>query len=198
MGKGGVGMTGEMNGAGAGGARWAAGRWYAVYAKAGAEFQAAANLKAQGFRVFYPHYLGTLRHGRRVIGVARPCLPRYLFVQPTEEQGRLALVSSTVGCVGLVPVGREAPEPVPGDVVVLLMARADPSGLMRLKREERAQFEAASRGYVGGGSLAAFIAVLAGLAHEERIRLWVQAFGERQAVAMPGGLGGRLKSPVLR
>ena len=56
-------------------------RWYAVHTQPKREFYARLQLEGQGFRVFLPKGLKTIRHARKMADVEAAFFPRYLFVE---------------------------------------------------------------------------------------------------------------------
>src|SRR5688572_20410700 len=56
-------------------------RWYAVYTNIKCEDRAQLSLDAQGFRTFLPKKKRWVTHARVKRVVARPLIPRYLFVE---------------------------------------------------------------------------------------------------------------------
>ena len=102
-------------------------RWFAVNSQPKREWRAQAQLVNQGFRVFMPKRLKTVRHARKLTTVLAPLFPRYLFVALDLAQHRWRSVNGTFGVCSLVMVG-ERPQPVPRGVVEAMIAATDSEG----------------------------------------------------------------------
>lgn len=76
--------------------------WYVAQTQLQSEAKASANLAQQGFEVYLPRYLRTVRHARRVNVVRAPLFPNYLFVRLDLETQRWRAINSTVGVKRLV------------------------------------------------------------------------------------------------
>ncbi len=105
-------------------------RWYCVQTLPRREDAAAAQLMAQGFRVFLPRLLRTVRHARRLRTVRRPAFPSYLFVALDLGRHRWRAVNGTRGVARLV-MADERPAPAPHGVVETLLDLVDVAGLSR-------------------------------------------------------------------
>jgi transcriptional antiterminator RfaH len=102
-------------------------RWFVVHTHPKREWRAEAQLVNQGFRVFIPKRLKTVRHARKFTTVLAPFFPRYLFVALDPAQHRWRSVNGTFGVCSLVMVG-ESPQPVPVGVVEAMIAATDSNG----------------------------------------------------------------------
>ena len=104
-------------------------RWYAVHTQPRRELRAKNHLENQSYQVFLPLRLKTIRHARKLMNVASPFFPRYLFIQLDLTQHRWRSVNGTVGVTGLVMQG-DIPHPVPRGVVEAMIASIDSKGLL--------------------------------------------------------------------
>jgi transcription elongation factor/antiterminator RfaH len=107
-------------------------RWYAVHTQPNRELRAKSQLENQGYEVFLPRRLKTVRHARKLTNVAAPFFPRYLFVRLDLVQHRWRSVNGTFGVSSLVMQG-EKPHPVPRGVVEAMIAFVDTSGFLCFK-----------------------------------------------------------------
>jgi transcription elongation factor/antiterminator RfaH len=107
-------------------------RWYAVHTQPNRELRAKSQLENQGYEVFLPRCLKTVRHARKLTNVAAPFFPRYLFVRLDLVQHRWRSVNGTFGVSSLVMQG-EKPHPVPRGVVEAMIAFVDTSGFLCFK-----------------------------------------------------------------
>ena len=106
-------------------------RWFAVYTHPHAENQAANHLGYQGFEVYFPRYMKSRRHARKVDWFPAPLFPRYLFVKVDSNINHWSPVNSTIGVSFLVSQGK-MPVEVPKQIVKELKLREDSSGLINL------------------------------------------------------------------
>src|SRR5712671_6899317 len=107
-------------------------RWYLVYTKPLTEAIAQANLERQGYEVYFPRAVQTVRCSGRWLERVVALFPRYLFLRLNEGCQALNPVRSTVGVASVVRFGSRYTV-VPEHVISDLQARADPlSGLHRL------------------------------------------------------------------
>ena len=107
-------------------------RWYLIHTKPSSETTAQANLDRQGYEVYLPRLLQSIRRGGSWCNRIAPLFPRYLFLRLNEGCQSLGPVRSSVGVTAVVRFGFDYAV-VPDQVVRDLQSRADPeSGLHRL------------------------------------------------------------------
>jgi transcriptional antiterminator RfaH len=104
-------------------------RWRLVRARTGREIFAAGQLTRQGFRVFLPKQMKTVRHARRIRVALAAYFPGYLFVRLDLAADRWRAVNGTLGVAHLVGAG-EHPAAAPHGVVEALIAAADERGVL--------------------------------------------------------------------
>src|SRR5260370_41042717 len=104
-------------------------RWYAVHTQPNRELRANSQLENQGYEVFLPRRLKTVRHARKLTNVAAPFFPRYLFVRLDLLQHRCRRINGTFGGSSLVMQGAK-PHPVTRGVVEAMIASLDTSGFL--------------------------------------------------------------------
>lgn len=109
-------------------------RWYVAQTLAKREAGAAAQLAAQGFGVFTPRVVKTVRHARKLRTVLAPAFPGYLFVALDLARDRWRSVNGTFGVARMV-MGEETPMPVPTGVVESLLSYVDATGVCRFDRD---------------------------------------------------------------
>ncbi len=111
-------------------------RWFAVFTLPNKEAHARGELRNQGFEVFLPQRLKTMRHARRITTRLSPVFPRYLFVRLSLKRALWRSINGTRGVAFLVSLG-ERPTPVPKGVVEALIAASDGRGMMHFGNELR-------------------------------------------------------------
>jgi transcription elongation factor/antiterminator RfaH len=108
-------------------------RWFAVNAQAQRELRAMRQLENQGYHVYLPQRLKTVRRSRKLVTVVAPFFPRYLFITLDLSRDQWRAINSTFGVSALVMAG-ERPQPVPPGVVEAMVAATDDNGLLSFER----------------------------------------------------------------
>lgn len=103
-------------------------RWYVVAAQPGCEDGAEAHLKRQGFDVWMPRQLRSVRHARSRRQKRVAFFPGYMFVSMNVERQRWRSINGTRGVRSLLMQG-ERPCPCPGGLVEALRAATDANGI---------------------------------------------------------------------
>jgi transcriptional antiterminator RfaH len=107
-------------------------RWYLIRTKPAGESLAVTNLDRQGYEVYWPRAVQTVRCNSRWRERIGALFPGYLFLRLNEGKQALNPVNSTLGVFGVVRFGSRYAV-VPDQVIRDLRARADPdTGLHRL------------------------------------------------------------------
>lgn len=106
-------------------------RWYVVRSLPRQEARAEFQLLRQGFPVFFPRAIKTVRHARKLHMVKSSVFPTYMFVVLDVERDRWRSVNGTSGVASLIMRG-ETPQPVPVGVVENLLDLVDEDGMVRL------------------------------------------------------------------
>lgn len=158
--------------------------WHVVHTLSRSEWRAHQGLRRQGFDTLYLHYLGTVDHARRKIGVLKPLFPRYLFVGVTSDQG-LYDVNTTPG-VATVLFGVDGPAPVPAEQIEILRQRADQDGRVDMPKAKPAApiFELGHEVRVIAGPLRGFDAIIE-LDNGGEVRVRLAAFGGAITAVIP-------------
>ena len=109
-------------------------RWYLINTKPSGETVAQQNLERQGYEVYLPRLLESVRRGGCLRERIVPLFPRYLFLHLNEGSQALSPVRSSVGVLEVVRFG-SAYALVPDRVIRDLQARANAeSGLHQVAR----------------------------------------------------------------
>jgi len=149
-----------------------AARWFAVHSQPNREFRAKQQLENQGYQVFLPQRLKTVRHARRLTNRPAPFFPRYLFIQLDLSQHRWRSVNGTFGVSTLVMQG-ELPHAVPRGVVEAMIASADAAGLVCLSEH----FAIGDRVRLAAGPFADKLGTLERLDDSGRVRVLLEIMG---------------------
>lgn len=111
-------------------------RWYVARSLPRQETKAEIQLLRQGFSVFLPRAIKTVRHARKLRTAPTPVFPSYMFVVLDLDRDRWRSVNSTGGVSSLIMQG-ERPLPVPGGVIENLLRFTDERGMVRFDRNLR-------------------------------------------------------------
>jgi len=156
--------------------------WYLIHTKPSGEMLAVANLERQGYEVYLPRVVETVRRGGRRHERIGPLFPRYLFLHLNEGQQALRPVAFTFGVAGVVRFGSRYTV-VPDKVIRDLHSRAEPqSGLHRLKSGLQLAPGAAVK--VSSGPFDGLEGVFEREAGADRVVVLLQLLGQRAAVCV--------------
>jgi transcription elongation factor/antiterminator RfaH len=155
-------------------------RWYAVNTLPHREFGAKRQLENQGFRVFLPQRLKTVRHARKLTNVQAPFFPRYLFVELDLTFHRWRSVNGTFGVSSLVMQG-ERPVPVPHGIVETMLASVGDDNVLRFQHSLKAGAEVR----LIAGPFADQLGILEHLNDTGRIRVLLNIMGGTIRVHVP-------------
>jgi transcription antitermination factor NusG len=154
------------------GSRHEVSRWYAVNTLPNREFRAKMQLENQGYRVFLPARLKTVRHARKLTNVPAPFFSRYLFIELDLTHHRWRSVNGTFGVAQLVMQG-EMPQPVPHGVVEAMLASVDERGFLCLERN----LKVGAQVRLTAGPFAEQLATLDRLDDSGRVRVLLEIMG---------------------
>jgi transcription elongation factor/antiterminator RfaH len=155
-------------------------RWYAVNTLPHREFRAKHQLETQGFRVFLPQRLKTIRHARKLTHVQAPFFPRYVFIELDLTIHRWRSVNGTFGVRSLVMQG-DTPHPVPRGIVETMIASTDQKDLLRFEHDLKAGTEVR----LIAGPFAEQLGILERLDDSGRIRVLLKIMGGTIPVQVP-------------
>ncbi|WP_110665016.1 transcription/translation regulatory transformer protein RfaH [Salinicola halophilus] len=97
----------------------AAPRWYVIQCKGGESFRASEHLDNQGYEVFHPVLEVQRRRRGKLIWLAEPLFPHYLFIRLDRVASNWRPIRSTRGVLRLVSFGHE-PVAVADELVMTL------------------------------------------------------------------------------
>jgi transcriptional antiterminator RfaH len=157
-----------------------AARWYAVNTLPHREFRAKLQLENQGFRVFLPTGLKTIRHARKLTTVVAAFFPRYLFLELDLKQHPWRSVNGTFGVASLVMSG-DMPHPVPRGLVETMIELTDRAGQMRF--DDSLKVGAKIR--LAAGPFADQLGIVDRLVGPDRVRVLLNMMGGPVPVQAP-------------
>jgi transcriptional antiterminator RfaH len=157
--------------------------WYLVHTKPLSELIAQANLQRQGYEVYLPRAIQTIRHCGRWRDRIVALFPQYLFLGLNEGVQALNPVRSTIGVAGIVRFGMRYTL-VPDHVISDLRTLADPvSGLHRLTCHSKL-----TRGtpvQLTSGPFEGLEAIFERAAGVDRVVVLLKLLGQRASVCVP-------------
>ena len=109
-------------------------RWYVVQALARREPIAKLRLEAQGYKIFLPQMVKTVRHARKMHYARVAVFPGYLFVALDPLKDRWRSINGTIGVARMI-MANEGPAPVPRGIVESLASYLDGHGICRFDRD---------------------------------------------------------------
>jgi transcriptional antiterminator RfaH len=139
---------------------------------------AAEQLQRQGYRVFLPKQMKTVRHARRIRVALAAYFPGYLFVALDLAKDRWRSVNGTLGVAHLVAQG-EQPASVPHGVVEALIEAADERGVLA-----GPQLKAGQTVRITAGAFADQLAVIERLDEAGRVRVLLEIMGSPAPVSL--------------
>src|SRR5260370_10113939 len=147
-------------------------RSYVGHARPRREFYAKAQLEGQGFRVFLPKRLRTVRHARMMANVEAAFFPRYLFVELDLTRHPWRKVNGTFGVASLVMRG-DLPHPIPRGIVEMMVTSVDRDGFLRFEQN----LMVGPKVRLAAGPFAEQLALLDPLVDSGRVRVLLEILG---------------------
>jgi transcriptional antiterminator RfaH len=158
-------------------------RWYLIHTKPTREVVAEANLRRQGYEVYYPRLLWPTRVRGQWVDRVASLFPRYLFLRLSVAHQSIAPVRSTLGVASIVRFGGDYAV-VPDVIVDNLRMRADlETGLHRLRSPS--PFEPGSNVRVVAGIFEGLEGVFQRDSGDERVVLLLGLLGRDTLVQVP-------------
>ena len=158
-------------------------RWYLIRTKPAGESLAVTNLDRQGYEVYWPRAVQTMRCNGRWRDRIGSLFPSYLFLRLNEGRQALSPVNSTVGVLRVVRFGYRCTV-VPDKVIRDLQARADPNtGLHRLRQPSMLKVGTVVR--IKTGPFDGLEGVFERHAGAERVVILLNLLGQNASVCFP-------------
>lgn len=155
--------------------------WFVVQTRPLAEARAAENLFRQGYEVYLPRYMKTVRHARRLSTVKTPLFPSYLFVRFEINRVQWRSINSTIGVKRLVG-SDSAPTPMPLCVVEDLK-RCEGEGFFKLLSLP-AKFKSGAPIRIRGGALNSCHGIFEAQTDNERVTVLLDLLGRKSRVIL--------------
>lgn len=160
--------------------------WFVAQTQPMAEVKASSNLIQQGFEVYLPRYLKTVRHARRITKIKAPLFPSYIFVKIDTARQRWRAVNSTVGVSRLV--GHESgPAILDENVIAGLKQREGTDGLFE-NVAAHARFKAGDAVKVLQGVLDSCQGIFEAETDSKRVTILLEILGRKVRVVTDSAL----------
>lgn len=154
--------------------------WYVAQTQVQSEAKACANLVQQGFEVYLPRYLRTVRHARRVNVVRAPLFPNYIFIRIDMETQRWRAINSTVGIKRLV--GHEGtPARIAANVVEELKKHEQADGFLSVV-SPAVRFKAGDAVRILRGAFDSCRGIFQARTDNERVEILLEMLGRKVRV----------------
>jgi transcriptional antiterminator RfaH len=156
--------------------------WFVAQTQPHSELKAAENLRRQGFEIYLPRYLKTVRHARRVSMAKAPLFPSYLFVKFDIGKAQWRAINSTFGVTRLV--GNDAtPIPLMPGVVESLKEREGADGLFQVIAPALV-FKTGDAVRIVGGALNSCYGIFDVRTDKDRVAILLDLFGRKSRVVL--------------
>lgn len=154
--------------------------WYVAQTQIQSEAKAGANLVQQGFDVYVPCYLRTVRHARRVNVVKAPLFPSYIFVRIDMETQRWRAINSTIGVKRLV--GSEGiPARIGADIIQGLKEHEQADGFLSIV-SPAIRFKTGDAVRILRGAFDSCRGIFQGRTENERVEILLEMLGRKVRV----------------
>lgn len=161
-------------------------RWYLIHTKPAGESEAQLHLRRQGYPVYCPRLMQTVRRRGRSRVQISPLFPRYLFLQLDEGRQSLTPARSTTGVAAVVRFGARFAT-VPEELIGELRAHEDPlTGLHKLR--EAPSLSPGTPVRIAAGAFAGLEGVFERSDGLTRVVVLLRLLGEEREVCFPSEL----------
>lgn len=153
------------------------GTWGLAQLKPNSHQIARRNLERQGFNVFLPIFVQTMRRAGQFKTQSKPLFPGYIFVGWTTGTPPWQSVNATQGITKLVSFGTQ-PATVPQDVMTALQERYDETG----DTNPTVPLEKGDKVHVESGPFVDFIAQVETVDPDQRVWLLLDVMGRKTRI----------------
>jgi transcriptional antiterminator RfaH len=153
--------------------------WFVVQLKPNCAAIAERNLSRQGFVLFSPFELLSVRRGQQFKQVEKPLFPGYVFVSLADGSTPWQSINATYGVSRLVSFS-SVPTPMPSDLMASLMLSCDATGKLLPRRT----FKEGEAVRIAAGPFADFVAIVESMAPQQRVWLLLDVLGTSTRVAI--------------
>jgi transcriptional antiterminator RfaH len=161
-------------------------RWYLIHTKPASEVAARVNLERQGYEVYLPRLLQSLRQRGHWKERIAALFPRYLFLRLHEGLQALAPVRSTVGVSDVVRFGSSYAT-VPDCVIRQLQSRADPRSGLHIQQRCRS-LAAGDAVFIEAGPFGGIEGIFECESGSERVVILMKLLGREIPIRVPVAL----------
>jgi transcriptional antiterminator RfaH len=160
-------------------------RWYLIHTRPGCERVAQVNLERQGYGVYYPRLLQSVRARGGWVERLVSLFPRYVFLHLEVGRQPLAPAKSTVGVTTVVRFGFDYAV-IPDKVIEDLRSRADPATGLHHLGLQRKPLTPGSKVRIVAGAFDGLDGVFQRQSGDERVIVLLKLLGQDTPVCVPG------------
>lgn len=156
--------------------------WYLIQCKGGESFRAAEHLGNQGYEVFHPVLEVQKKRRSKLVWVAEPLFPYYLFIRLDRLASNWRPIRSTRGVLKLVGFGEE---PLAVDSALVALLREQASKEHDTDQKVNVYFRAGDSVEITDGPFRELKAVFEAHRGEERAIVLLSMLHKQQRLEMP-------------
>lgn len=158
--------------------------WSVARTHAHKELLASSALGEQGYDVFCPLTLKTVRRSRRLVDRQVPLFPGYVFVALDKRSERWRAINSTRGVRSLLTTAEGRPSTLPAGFVEDVLARTADDGVVL----SPANLTAGQKVRIRSGAFADLVGQVADLDTAGRVRILLTLMAREVRVSVPASV----------
>ncbi|MFC6639889.1 transcription antiterminator NusG [Sulfitobacter sp. JBTF-M27] len=155
--------------------------WFVVQLRPQGLSRAQAHLHRQGFETFAPYLTTTVRRSGVQREMRKPLFPGYLFVSFDVASAGWTAINATRGVARLILNDPRSPKPLPHPLMAGLMARCDPTGLLRPPTD----LAVGDKIRVVAGPFADVVTQIDSVPEHERVGILIDLMGRKVRTSLP-------------
>ena len=156
--------------------------WYLLQTKPNANVIAFENLRRQGFDVFMPLIIKTIKKNGRFLDIKSPLFPGYVFMGASIDPVPWKSINGTRGIYKAVTLDGIY-RPVSTHIIEGLQSRCDEHGVLRQLND----IVAADRAKIKRGPFSDFICTIEQIKHDQRAWVLIDLLQQQTKVEVPLG-----------
>lgn len=155
--------------------------WFCIYTNPREEQIALNELINQGLDVYFPKYLRTVSHARKIQEKIFPLFPRYFFVLEKENVS-FSLIKRTRGVANYIHQNDGTPVRVKQEIIDFIKSRENSYGYVKINNQ---RFIKGDKIVVTNGTFSNLSAVFLKQSGEERANIILEFLGRENILDMP-------------
>tara|TARA_Y100000590_G_C15462936_1_gene917185 strand:+ start:341 stop:859 length:519 start_codon:yes stop_codon:yes gene_type:complete len=155
--------------------------WFCIYTNPREEQIALHELINQGLHVYFPKYIRTISHARKIQKKIFPLFPRYFFALETNEVS-FSLIKRTRGVANYVHQNDGNPIRIKQEIIDFIKSRENSSGYIQINND---RFTKGDKILVTNGTFTNLSAIFLKQCGHERAKIIVELLGRENILQMP-------------